>query len=56
MRNPLHLGVIVRQDCIKPLNLSVTECANLLGVARQTLSNIAWAGTKDQGKTYYRRA
>ena len=38
--NPVHLGVIVREDCMRPLNLSVTECAKLLGVARQTLSNL----------------
>lgn len=40
MKNPVHPGVIVREDCMKPLNLSVTECAKLLGVARQTLSNL----------------
>ena len=40
MKNPLHPGVIVREDCMKPLNLSVTECAKILGVTRQTLSNL----------------
>ncbi len=40
MKNPAHPGVIVREDCMKPLNLSVTECAKVLGVARQTLSNL----------------
>ena len=40
MKNPMHPGAIVREDCMKPLNLSVTECAKLLGVARQTLSNL----------------
>ncbi len=40
MKNPVHPGVIVREDCMRPLNLSVTECAQLLGVARQTLSNL----------------
>ena len=39
MKNPVHLGVIVREDCMRPLNLSVTECAKMLGVARQTLSS-----------------
>lgn len=36
----MHPGVIVREDCVKPQNLSVTECARVLGVARQTLSNL----------------
>ena len=40
MKNPVHPGVIVREDCMKPLNLSVTECAKMLGVTRQTLSNL----------------
>ena len=40
MKDPVHPGVIVREDCMKPLNLSVTKCAELLGVARQTLSNL----------------
>lgn len=40
MNNPVHPGVIVREDCMKPFDLSVTECAKMLGVARQTLSNL----------------
>lgn len=40
MKNPVHPGVIVREDCMKPLGLSVTECAKALGVARQTLSSL----------------
>ncbi|MCH6587990.1 MAG: addiction module antidote protein, HigA family, partial [Proteobacteria bacterium] len=40
MKNPVHPGAIVREDCLKPLDLSVTEGANRLGVGRQTLSNL----------------
>ncbi|MCY4611891.1 MAG: HigA family addiction module antitoxin [Gammaproteobacteria bacterium] len=40
MKNPVHPGVIVREECLKPLGLSVTEGANRLGVGRQTLSNL----------------
>ncbi len=40
MSNPVHPGAIVREDCLKPLGLSVTEGARRLGVARQTLSNL----------------
>ncbi len=40
IKDPVHPGVIVREDCMKPLNLSVTECAKVLGVARQTLSSL----------------
>ncbi len=40
MKNPVHPGVIVREECLKPLALSVTEGASRLGVGRQTLSNL----------------
>ena len=40
MNNPLHPGAIVREDCLKPLGLSVTEGAKRLGIGRQTLSNL----------------
>ncbi len=40
MKNPGHPGAIVREDCLKPLGLSVTEGAKRLGVGRQTLSNL----------------
>lgn len=38
MHNPPHPGEIIREFCIDPLNLSVTEAANALGVTRKTLS------------------
>ena len=40
MRNPVHPGAIVREDCLKPLGLSISEGAKRLGVGRQTLSNL----------------
>ena len=40
MNNPVHPGAIVREDCLKPLGLTVTEGAKRLGVGRQTLSNL----------------
>ena len=40
MKNPVHPGVIVREECLEPLGLTVTESANRLGVGRQTLSNL----------------
>ena len=40
MKNPVHPGAIVREDCLKPAGLSVTEGARRLGVGRQTLSNL----------------
>ena len=40
MKDPTHPGAIVREDCLKPLGLSVTEGAKRLGVGRQTLSNL----------------
>ncbi len=40
MKNPVHPGAVVREDCLKPLDLSVTEAAKRLGVGRQALSNL----------------
>ena len=40
MNNPVHPGAIVREECLLPLRLSVTEGAKRLGVGRQTLSNL----------------
>ena len=40
MKNPPHPGRIVRQECIEPLELTVTEAAVRLGVKRQTLNNL----------------
>ncbi|PSQ88954.1 MAG: addiction module antidote protein, HigA family [Bacteroidetes bacterium QS_8_64_10] len=38
MKSPPHPGEIVRKDCIEPLNLTVTEAAEGLGVSRKHLS------------------
>ena len=40
MKNPPHPGRIVRQECIEPLGLTVTETAKRLGVTRQALNNL----------------
>ena len=40
MHNPPHPGEIVKELCIEPLGLSVTEAAKALGVSRKTLSSI----------------
>lgn len=40
MHNPPHPGKILRQLCIEPLGLSVTQAAAALGVSRKTLSSI----------------
>lgn len=40
LKKPIHPGVIVLEDCLKALNLSVTRAAEALGVTRQTLSNL----------------
>jgi addiction module HigA family antidote len=38
MKNPPHPGHSIKDACLEPLNLSVTEAAKLLGVARHRLS------------------
>ena len=40
MKNPAHPGQIVRNACLEPLGLTVTESAKILGVSRQTLNNV----------------
>ena len=40
MHNPPHPGDIVRELCIEPLGLTVTEAASALGVSRKTLSEL----------------
>ena len=40
MKNPPHPGKAVRVSCLEPLGLSVTEGAKVLGVTRQSLSNL----------------
>jgi addiction module HigA family antidote len=40
MMTPSHPGEIVREECLKPLNLTVTEGARVLGVTRQALNNL----------------
>jgi addiction module HigA family antidote len=40
MYNPPHPGEVLRQLCLDPLELSVTEAAKGLGVSRKTLSAI----------------
>ena len=40
MFNPPHPGEIIKELCLQPLGLSVTEAAEALGVSRKTLSSI----------------
>ncbi len=40
MHQPPHPGEILRELCLAPLELSVTEAADSLGVSRNTLSAI----------------
>ena len=38
--NPPHPGEIIKELCLDPLGLAVTEAAEALGVSRKTLSAI----------------
>ena len=40
MKSPPHPGRSIKQNCLDPLALSVTEGAKVLGVARHTLSRV----------------
>ena len=40
MKTHLTLAAGIRENCLEPLGLSVTEAAEVLGVARHTLSRV----------------
>ena len=40
MTDPPHPGRGIRENCLVPLHLNVTEAAQVLGVARHTLSRV----------------
>ncbi len=40
MHNPPHPGEVLKELCIEPLGLTVTDTAKSLGVSRKTLSAI----------------
>jgi len=40
MYNPPHPGEILRELCLEPLEITVTDAAAALGVSRKTLSAI----------------
>jgi antitoxin HigA-1 len=40
MHNPPHPGEILRELCLDPLGLTVTQAADALGISRKTLSSI----------------
>jgi len=40
MHNPPHPGEVLKELCLEPLNITITEAAVALGVSRKTLSAI----------------
>jgi len=40
MKNPPHPGLVVLQECIEPSGLTITQAAEVLGVTRNTLSEL----------------
>ena len=40
MKHPLHPGFVLKELCIDPLNLTLTEVAKALKISRKTLSEI----------------
>ncbi len=40
MHNPPHPGEVIRELCLKPLGLSVTDAARHLGISRKALSEL----------------
>ena len=46
MKNPPHPGCSIRENCLVPLGLNVTEAARVLGVARHTLARATSPGRR----------
>ncbi len=40
MHNPPHPGLVIKELCLEPLGVTVTDAAKALGVSRKTLSSI----------------
>jgi antitoxin HigA-1 len=40
MKNPPHVGGLIRREVIEPLGLTVSKAAKALGVGRQSLSSL----------------
>jgi addiction module HigA family antidote len=40
MHNPPHPGEVIRELCLRPLDVTVTEAADALGVTRKALSDL----------------
>jgi antitoxin HigA-1 len=40
MHNPPHPGELIKEICLEPLGLTITEAAKGLGVTRKTLSGL----------------
>ena len=41
MKNPPHPGRTIKEDCLEPLELSVTKAAEVLKVTRAHLSKLS---------------
>ena len=39
-RQPTHPGKIIKKDYLKPLSITISELASILGISRKTLSKI----------------
>lgn len=40
MHNPPHPGEVLKELCLEPLGLTVTDAASALGISRKTLSSL----------------
>ena len=40
IKNPPHPGLSIKENCLEPLGLNITEAAKVLGVAHHTLSRV----------------
>ena len=61
-RKPTHPGVVLLEDVIKPLGLTITDAARMLGVSRKALSEFVnekamlWQFALQKRRTHRRKA
>lgn len=45
MHNPPHPGEILKEECLEPIGMTITDFAKKIGVTRKTVSDIVNAKT-----------
>jgi addiction module HigA family antidote len=53
MKDPPHPGEVIREEVLRPFGLSITKAAEILGVRRATLSELATARARSRPRWHF---